>query len=236
MNYKKRVPFFVLILILILCSANVLSVFGYSNDTFEITVPDNYALYSSSNTMWRSQDGYSSIEVIVANNANNFNVLNLDKDDLKDFQDSCTSSYDSQVKKTYGENCSATFNYVDTTFQIVNGYKAICVDMEITYTINDNSFSTHRYSYTLASLNYVYAVTLTMFEDDDVEYASGISSIKSFVMKDTLFEGRTQKDESSLSDLFGNSYLIVFVAGGIFLGAAIGVLLAYLEKRKKRRS
>jgi len=222
-----------LVLIVVLVSMNGLSVFGYSNELYEITLPDGYTSTGADSQIWQNDDMTCNYVIYTAKNTESFNTFNVDDDDLKEYEETCIKQLNDEIKSAYGDSASVTVNSIKTTLEKINDYSAVLVDMNNTYQLNGITVTATQYAYCFSSQNNIYNITFTSSGDNAAELDKAKITVNSFVMKDDLFT-----DTSYITSIISSikPYIVpIFIAGGCFFGIIVGVVIALVLKNNKRK-
>ncbi len=207
----KKVVMLIITLILI----NPITVFGYEDKAYKISIPDTYQKDEKSNT-WTKKDDKKSTTIIieVENNSSNidFSEYTNDKITKNKYLDQLKSSF---VKLKDNVNISASnIEVVD-----INGFNAIKVNVNSSFKVEDKyDSSIYQTQYILASQNYIYYIIISSSDADNLNSTEIDSMVKSLQIKDEL-----PKKDDSLTKYYLTLAIIV----------SLGVLVLVCSRRKK---
>lgn len=207
----KKVVMLIITLILI----NPITVFGYEDKAYKISIPDTYQKDEKSNT-WTKKDGKKSTTIIieVENNSSNidFSEYTNDKITKNKYLDQLKSSF---VKLKDNVNISASNIEVVN----INGFNAIKVNVNSSFKVEDKyDSSIYQTQYILASQNYIYYIIISSSDADNLNSTEIDSMVKSLQIKDEL-----PKKDDSLTKYYLTLAIIV----------SLGVLVLVCSRRKK---
>ncbi len=207
----KKVVMLIITLILI----NPITVFGYEDKAYKISIPDTYQKDEKSNT-WTKEDDKKSTTIIieVENNSSNidFSEYTNDKITKNKYLDQLKSSF---VKLKDNVNISASnIEVVD-----INGFNAIKVNVNSSFKVEDKyDSSIYQTQYILASQKYIYYIIISSSDADNLNSTEIDSMVKSLQIKDEL-----PKKDDSLTKYYLTLAIIV----------SLGVLVLVCSRRKK---
>ena len=207
----KKVVMLIITLILI----NPITVFGYEDKAYKISIPDTYQKDEKSNT-WTKEDDKKSTTIIieVENNSSNidFSEYTNDKITKNKYLDQLKSSF---VKLKDNVNISASnIEVVD-----INGFNAIKVNVNSSFKVEDKyDSSIYQTQYILASQNYIYYIIISSSDADNLNSTEIDSMVKSLQIKDEL-----PKKDDSLTKYYLTLAIIL----------SLGVLVLVCSRRKK---
>ena len=207
----KKVVMLIITLILI----NPITVFGYDDKSYNISIPDTYQKDEKSNT-WTKEDDKKSTTIIieVENNSSNidFSEYTNDKITKNKYLDQLKSSF---VKLKDNVNISASnIEVVD-----INGFNAIKVNVNSSFKVEDKyDSSIYQTQYILASQNYIYYIIISSSDADNLNSTEIDSMVKSLQIKDEL-----PKKDDSLTKYYLTLAIIL----------SLGVLVLVCSRRKK---
>lgn len=207
----KKVVMLIITLILI----NPITVFGYEDKAYKISIPDTYQKDEKSNT-WTKKDDKKSTTIIieVENNSSNidFSEYTNDKITKNKYLDQLKSSF---VKLKDNVNISASnIEVVD-----INGFNAIKVNVNSSFKVEDKyDSSVYQTQYILASQKYIYYIIISSSDADNLNSTEIDSMVKSLQIKDEL-----PKKDDSLTKYYLTLAIIV----------SLGVLVLVCSRRKK---
>lgn len=214
-------------LLLLITAPMLMNVRAFSDKTFEITI-DSHFYRVGDDYLWQTEDGSANINIVVSDNEDRLNLWDVAEEDLTELEDQFVREIDQQMTSLY-EDSYATVDSIETFLTKIGEYPAIGIDAEIQYLVDGFAASTHQYSYTVTSKNYLYTITFTMGADNDdaALLQSGMDMIDSFVILDEVY---TQ--ESARTSV---SSLILPTVLGAVIGGGIAGLLIFLSRRKKKQ-
>jgi len=199
----KRILFILLFVILF----PTINVYGYQNSTYNINIPNTF-IKSEEKDYWQYETDkmVSTILVIVEDNVDQVNLNNYDQENLLgDY----VKELENKIKES-NKNTEIKFSSID--LKTINNYRALTIDLVSSYQLNNEVASRiYQRQYIFSSKNYIYYLTLSTSDQENLDSDMFDSIIKSFNIIDEMPQNKKDGNNSFAIFLLISLCVIVVV-------------------------
>lgn len=201
---------FIYIILICLTFSNSLNVFAYSNEKYEIDIPNGYTKDKTLD-VWKceKENNITTIAIQVVDNSSNMDINNMNQSMLDE-------SLTRKLNKNF-EKYQNTMTIKTSLVELVNisTYKSIKMNVEATSKKDKEDFESHVYQtqYIMSSKKYLYYVVISSSKKEFLSTAEISNILNSFTIKDELevhSKKEIKKYYMTLSVMVLSGFIIAF--------------------------